>query len=172
MLGGMRRGHGTLHVFTFKEGVLSAMAHDLRIRLDAFEVTLDGPAVRAEFDLRALSVEGPVTSGTREVTAYDARQRTDVEKAMHGEVLLSAKHPRALFRGTATPDGSGLRVEGQLELAGRAAPIAFDVVSGAGGYGARFELQPSRWGIAPYKAMLGAIRVKDVVRVELSVTED
>jgi polyisoprenoid-binding protein YceI len=171
MLGAMRRGQGRLHVFTFKDGMLSAVAHDLRLRLDAFEVTLDGSAVRAELDLRALSVEGPVTSGSGEVAAYDARQRADVEKAMHGEVLHTNRNPRAIFQGTAAPDAAGFRVEGQLELAGKLAPLAFSVVNQEGGFAARFELQPSRWGIAPYKAMLGAIRVKDSVRVELSVSE-
>src|SRR5882724_5703092 len=41
----MRRANGTIQIFTFKEGVLSAVAHDLRIRLESFAVTLDGTAV-------------------------------------------------------------------------------------------------------------------------------
>lgn len=171
MLDRMRRGRGILHVFTFKEGMLSAVAHDLRLRLDEFEVTLDGTTLRAELDLAALRVEGPVTPGTQEVAAYDARQRADVETAMRREVLQTRQHPRAVFEGSASPEGTGFRVEGQLELVGKLAPLVFTVATGEGGYAARFELQPSRWGIAPYKAMLGAIRVKDVVRVELSVTE-
>jgi len=32
-----------------------------------------------------------------------------------------------------------------------------------------FEIQPSQWGIAQYKALLGAIRLKDVVRIEVTV---
>lgn len=160
-----------LHVFTFKEGVLSAVAHDLRLRLDEFGVTLDGTALRAELDLSALSVEGPVTAGTGEVTPYDAGRRADVEKAMHADVLQTRRHRSALFQGTASPDGTGFRVEGQLELAGKLAPLAFAVAIRDAEYTARFEIQPSRWGITPYKAMLGAIRVKDVVRVELSVAE-
>jgi hypothetical protein len=33
-------------------------------------------------------------------------------------------------------------------------------------YTATFELTPSQWGVAQYKALLGAIRLKDVVRIE------
>jgi hypothetical protein len=32
-------------------------------------------------------------------------------------------------------------------------------------------MQPSKWGVGQYKALLGAIRVKDVVRIELSLQE-
>jgi hypothetical protein len=32
-------------------------------------------------------------------------------------------------------------------------------------------MQPTRWGIAPYRAMLGAIKLKDVVRIEAVLEE-
>lgn len=167
----MRRGQGSLHIFTFKDGVLSAVAHDLRIRLDAFTVTLDGDRLEAEFDWKGLVVEGPMVDGTLRASDYDAGKRADVEKAMHGEVLRTSKYPKALFQGTATPDGDGFRVNGDLDLAGKKAPLAFDVKRNEGVFTATFELTLSRWGIAQYKALLGAIRLKDVVRVEAVVKE-
>ena len=167
----MRRGHGSLQIFTFKEGVLSAVAHDLRIRLDAFDASLEGNAVKAEFELGALRVEEPMVDGTLRASDYDAGKRAEVEKAMHADVLRTHKHPKATFTGTATPEGDGFRVSGELDLAGKRAPLGFGVTLRDGAYTAAFELAPSRWSIAQYKALLGAIRLKDVVRVELVLTE-
>jgi polyisoprenoid-binding protein YceI len=167
----MRSAKGTIHVFTFKEGVLSAVAHDLRVRLESFAVSLDGSAVQAEFDLKSLFVDGPMVDGVLQPNQYDAGKRADVEKAMHGEVLHTSKHPKASFAGTATPRGDGFDVAGELELGGKKAPLAFEVKNQGGTYVAAFEFQPSRWGISQYKALLGAIRLKDIVRVELALSE-
>lgn len=171
MLCAMRRAQGTIHVFTFKEGLLSAVAHDLRFRLERFEIVLDGDQVRAELDLKALSVEGPMEKGELLANAYDTSKRADVEKAMHREVLQTEKYPKALFSGNAIEDAGGHRVAGQLELAGHQAPLSFVVKNEAGIYRAEFEIQPSQWKISPYKALLGAIKLKDRVVVQLALTE-
>ena len=167
----MRRAIGTIQVFTFKEGMLSAVAHDLRVRLQTFEITLDGSAVNAEFDLKSLLVEGPMQHGVLQAEQYDAGKRADVAKAMHGEVLHTDKHPKATFSGSAVPSGEGFHVSGQLQLAGNSQPLSFDVRHDGGTYRSEFELQLSRWGISQYKALLGAIKLKDVVKVELALTE-
>ncbi|HYO95350.1 MAG TPA: YceI family protein [Polyangiaceae bacterium] len=167
----MRRAKGTIHVFTFKEGVLSAVAHDLRIRLETFDIVLDGEAIRAELDLKSLAVEGPMQAGVLQADQYDAGKRAEVEKAMHGDVLQTSKHPKAVFTGVATPTAAGFNVSGELELAAKKQPLAFEVRNEGGAYRASFELVPSRWGISQYKALLGAIRLKDIVRVELAVSE-
>lgn len=153
---------------------MSAVAHDLRIQLRNFELTLDGTEVKGVFDLTSLFVEGPMQDGVLHAERYDAGKRADVAKAMHGEVLHTDKHPQAVFSGSATSSaggGDGYRVTGQLELAGKRGPLSFDVRNDRGAYRAEFELEPSRWGISQYKALLGAIKLKDVLRVELVLSE-
>lgn len=167
----MRKATGTVHVFTFKEGVLSAAAHDLRLRAETFEITLEGERVRAEFDLKSLVVEGPMENGALNAAPYDAGKRAEVEKAMHGSVLHTEQHPKAIFLGTAKESAQGYDVAGDLQLAGRAAPLAFAVRKEGSTFHAAFEINPSKWGIAQYKALLGAIRLKDVVRIEFTLTE-
>ena len=167
----MRRAKGTIQVFTFKDGILARAAHDLQIRLDKFEITLDGDRVRGDFPLRELHVDGPVEGGVVRPEQYDAGKRADVEKAMHGDVLHTEKHPTARFEGKALPSGDGFEVQGQFELGGQTAPLAFGVKNDAGVYRAQIEIQPSRWGIAQYKALLGAIRLKDLVRIDIALTD-
>jgi polyisoprenoid-binding protein YceI len=167
----MRRAKGTIHVYTFKDGMLSAVAHDLCIRLEQFVITLEGDAVNGEFDLKSLFLDGPVRDGAVHPEDYDAGKRADVEKAMHADVLHSDKHPKARFAGRAAPKGEGFDVSGDLELAGKKAPLAFEVKRDGGSYRAQVELVPSRWGIAQYKALLGTIRLKDVLRVDVALTD-
>jgi len=104
---------------------MSAVAHDLRVQLRSFEVTLDGTDVKGVFDLKSLLVEGPVENDVLYAERYDDGKRAEVAKAMHGQVLHTDKYPRALFTGSATPSASrsgGYRVVGELELAGSRRP--------------------------------------------------
>lgn len=165
----MRRASGTLHVFTFKDGLLARAAHDLRLGLEDFSVLLDGNELRAEFDLRSLVVEGAIESGT--LVPYDAARRAEVAAALHDRVLKTTLHPTARFRGTAIAHDGGFDVHGELELVGRTGQLSFAVRRDGDRYRAELELEPSRWGIAPYRALLGAIRVKDSVRLELVLQE-
>jgi polyisoprenoid-binding protein YceI len=167
----MRKAKGAIHVFTFKEGLLSSVAHDLRIRLEKFEVTLDGQALRADFDLNSLHVDGPVENGSVNLTGYDASKRAEVEKAMRNDVLHTDKFPTASFSGLAKPKGSGFDVSGSLAMAGKHVPLEFEVKNGGDTYKGRIELQPSRWGIEQYKALLGAIRLKDMIRIEFVLSD-
>jgi len=167
----MRRAQGTIHVFTFKDGVLSAVAHDLRIRVERFDITLAGDQVRAEIDLRSLHVDGPIEDGVLQEKKYDAGKRADVEKAMHGDVLHTEKNPKAIFTGVAAPSAAGFDVSGELELGGTTAPLSFAVGAEGATYRAEFELQPSRWRISQYKALLGAIKLKDMIRIQLALSE-
>src|SRR5690242_5913405 len=123
----MRRAKGQIYVFTFKDGVLARMAHDLRIHLERFDITLEGEAVRGEFDLKTLAVDGPVEDGVVQLDGYDAAKKAEVQKAMHEDVLHSDAHPTASFVGRALPNGEGFHVSGDLALAGKTAPLAFDV---------------------------------------------
>ena len=173
----MRRAKGTISVFTFKEGILARAAHDLALHTQRFDIALDGEQVTATLPLAALVVIGPVEGGVIRAELYDAGRRAEVEQAMHSEVLHTARNPTARFDGRAVARGAGFVVTGRLSLAGQNAPLAFDVIEdsvgdGGHGYRARCERQPSRWGIAPYKATLVAIRLKDVIRIELALTEE
>jgi len=167
----MRRARGSVQVFTFRDGVLARAAHDLRLRLEAFEVGLDGEAVEATFDLRSLHVDGPMEGGVVRPERFGPGERTDIERALRKEILHTDRAPTARFEGRASPRGDGFAVAGQLALAGRRAPAAFDVRREGALYRAAIDITPSRWGIAPYKALLGAIRLKDLVRIELALEE-
>ena len=65
--------------------------------------------------------------------------------------------------------GDGLEVAGDLTLAGTTRPISFTIVPGAdGALAASAVVKQSDWGMKPYSALFGALKVLDEVEVELS----
>jgi len=166
-----RRATGTIHVFTFKEGLLAAAAHDLRLRFEGFTCHLEGEAVRVVVALNSLRVDGPVRGGVVRPEEYDARRRAEIEGITRREVLRADRFPTATFEGRAVTAAGGYDVRGTLTLAGREGALSFGVKEDGARYRATFELHPSHWGIAPYSAALGTIRVQDRVRIEVAVTE-
>src|SRR5207237_124538 len=134
LIGLMRNARGTLHVFTYKDGVLSAMAHDLRLTVEQFVVTLDDDTVRGEFDLRSLALDGPVENVVVRPERCDERMRAEVEQAAQRRILHTEQHPASRFVGRAVPSAQGFKVSGELALAGRTAPVSFDVRDDGGTY--------------------------------------
>jgi polyisoprenoid-binding protein YceI len=65
--------------------------------------------------------------------------------------------------------GEGLSVSGELELAGARRPIAFELTAdGDGRLAGAATVKQSAWGIKPYSALFGTLKVVDEVIVELT----
>lgn len=151
----------SLHVFTFKEGLLSRVAHDLRLRAERSLCRVDGAAVELEVEVTGLRVEGAMRDGALRPDELSPKDKAEIERTLQETILDAARHPRVHFRGRLT----GARLEGELQLRGRSLSVSIPVHHADGRVRGTVELQPSRWGIAPYRALLGAIRLQDRVLV-------
>ena len=80
-------------------------------------------------------------------------------------VLQAGRHPQICYRGRWA--GSGL--SGELELRGRRSRLQVPAEVRDGRLIGEVELRPSLWGIEPYTAMLGALRVQDRVRLRFDL---
>jgi polyisoprenoid-binding protein YceI len=159
-------------VFTFKEGLLSRVAHDLRLRVEprGLSIAREQDRVRAELAVDALAVDGAIRKGELDIDALSRRDRTTIVETIQTEILDARRQPQIRFEGQVREDGEDLlRVEGELELAGVRRPLSFTLEREAGRLRARISLRPSDFGIAPYKALAGAIRLQDRVIVELNL---
>ena len=159
----------TIHIFTFKEGLLSRFAHDLRLRLERFELHVEAGRVAGSFDMRSTRVDGVMHRGSLDASAPSTNDRRDIEQAMAGRVLDVAQHPNAALTATLHAEGTGVRMRGELELHGRRAPVEALVRAEGELLRAELVLTPSRWGIAPYRALGGTLKVQDRVRVEVAL---
>lgn len=156
---------GTVHLFTFKEGMLSAIAHDLQLTVKRFRVVVNGAAVAAELFTDTVVVDGAVRDGKLAPQVLSDRDRDKIRATMAGEVLRSSQFGRATFAGTATVEGDHVVARGELELVGKRQPIEVAMTRAGATLSGDIELVPSRWGIRPYSALGGTLRVQDRVRV-------
>lgn len=160
----------TVRVFTFKQGVLSGVAHDLELALDRFRIDWALDHVSATFDTRSLRVLHAVLSGQPAPAALSARDRHKIERTIADEVLPTPRHPEARFESSSvSPEGDNFVVHGVLELAGSRGELSFRVHREPGTYVADIELDQRTFGIAPYSAMLGALQIKPEVQIRVRV---
>lgn len=164
---------GEIHVFTFKEGLLSKVAHDLRLTLERFEIAVDGDVVRGRFWPGSLGVDGTMRDGKLDPKGISDKDKRDIRGKISDKVLHTSRHAEVAFEGRATTGDDGHhRIEGTLALHGRRAPLTVTTVVDDAGARGEVTLTPSQWGIAPFKALLGAIKLHDRVVVRWSVTAD
>lgn len=160
----------TCRVFTFKEGMLSALAHDLEIEVGKLTVEVaEDLAIDARFDASSLRVLHSMSDG-RATTALGDGDKKKIEKTIASDVLDVRKYPEIRFVAPApTPDGEGYRYRGQLTLHGATKTI--DVVSKKQGdkQVAEVVLHQPDFGIKPYSAMLGTLKIKPDVRLRIEV---
>ena len=159
------------HVFTFKEGLLAAAGHDVKLRVGDFEVTADRRGVRGTFEASSLEVVCAMARGAEVPDALSDSDKATIEGYVQDDILQTGEHPEILWETTRMRrDGDGtLRVEGKLTLHGRTKPVKATVTTEGDRLVARARIRQPDFGIKPFKALLGALKIKPVVEVELSV---
>jgi polyisoprenoid-binding protein YceI len=162
--------NATLSVRTGRAGAAARAGHDLFIRVSSWEAELavGEDAAETSLQLNADSSSLRVVEGTGGMQALGDDDVASIHKTIDDEVL---KRGEIAFRSTrvrSEPDGERVHAEGDLTLAGRTEPIAFDLaVDGEGTVHAAVTVRQSEWGIKPYSALFGALKVADEVEVAL-----
>ena len=157
--------NATLTVRTKRTGAASKAGHDLLIEVTSWSATLDpdaDPALALTADSRSLRV----LEGSGGIQALGDDDRAGIEQTIDEEVLVGT---RIEFRSTNVDlgaDGVPRRIEGELELAGRRHPLVFELAAGEdGGLTGTAIVRQSDWGIKPYSALFGTLKVADEVEV-------
>ncbi|MGR6319940.1 YceI family protein [Micromonospora soli] len=165
--------NGRMLLRTGRAGVGSTIGHDLTIEVTDWSVELDIPdtgptdaTATARIELGSLAVrEG--TGGARPLSDKD---RGEIENNAR-RTLDVGRHPTATFESTHVVTGDDhATISGTLTLHGVAAPIDVDVREVTPDrYRAATVVPQSSYGIKPYSALFGAIKVRDDVEVEIEV---
>ena len=159
-----------LSVFTEKEGLLSAVAHDLHLEAGQLTLEIDeGPTVNIKVPTRSLRVVTALESG-QPSGALTSGDHDKIEDAMRREVLKADAFPHIEFSSTSVGRGEGgYTVQGILRLCGVEKEISARIQSDGERYKTKVILHQPDFGITPYKALMGALKVAANVTVEVSV---
>jgi len=154
--------NATLSVRTGRTGAVAKAGHDLLIVVDSWSGRLEPGRVELEADSGSLRV----VEGTGGMQKLDDGDRSGIKQTIDEEVLM-----RGAIRFSSSEvsgDDGRYTVRGDLTLGEATHPIAFDLaVSGDGAIRAGAVVKQSDWGIKPYTALFGALKVADEVRVQL-----
>jgi polyisoprenoid-binding protein YceI len=98
--------------------------------------------------------------------ALGDEETASIEQSMREEVLKGT--PIAYRSTRVAADGNGaLHIDGELELNGRSAPVAFDLAMSGGRLRGAATVTQTAFGMKPYSALFGTLKVLDDVRVEV-----
>ena len=158
-----------LTIRTGRKGAASKAGHDLLIEVGSWEATLDPdaqPALTLTADSRSLRV----VEGTGGVKGLDDDDKANIAKTIDDDVL---KGCAIEFRSNQLERrAGGLSVTGELTLGSRSAPVAFELATGNGRLTGGATVKQTDFGIKPYTALFGALKVADEVRVEIDAKLD
>jgi polyisoprenoid-binding protein YceI len=163
---------GQLLVHTTRTGLGAKAGHDLSIEVTRWHAraTVD-PATPANFsvtvEVDADSFE--VREGTGGVKPLTDADRAEIKKTL-GKILNTAQHPTITFRSRRVDGSAGsFTCDGELTIMGVTRPVLVEgrvadgrVVGGA-------SVVQSRWGIQPYSAFFGALKLSDEAKIDFDV---
>jgi hypothetical protein len=162
--------NATLTVQTGRGGAAAKAGHDLTLLVTAWEAMLEageGPGATS-MELTADASSLRVQKGSGGMQALGDDDKDNIHQTIDDEVL---ERQDIVFRSTgvkAASDGGGLSVQGDLTLAGATHPVEFDLAVGDDGtLSATAVVTQTRWGMKPYSALFGALKVLDDVEVSL-----
>jgi len=163
---------GRIILRTSRDGLAAQAGHDLTIEATRWSGVLEvkddlSPAdLEVRVDMGALVVR----DGTGGVKPLTDRDRREIAVTMR-RVLSSGQYPEAVFAAAGfEPGAGGGGIDGTLTIRGQARPWRVSVTqTGDGRYRADASVLQSAYGIKPYSAFLGALRVRDAVDVAVDV---
>jgi polyisoprenoid-binding protein YceI len=162
--------NGSLRVRTYREGVAAKAGHDLVLEVTRWDATVDVgddrgvAAVSLDADSRSLEVR----RAERGVKPLTDKDRADIRRNIDEKVLRG--EPIAFRSRTVRAGRDGrLVVDGDLTIAGTTRPVTAELLVGSDGTaGGTISLAQSGWGIRPYRGLMGALKVRDEVVIEVA----
>jgi polyisoprenoid-binding protein YceI len=164
--------NGALWVKTGRAGAAAQAGHDLLIQVTSWQATLEvgeDPA-RTSLVLEADASSLRVQDGFGGMQPLGDDDKASIEQTIDDEVL---KRMEIEFRSTAVQqvDGGKLAVQGELTLGGAVHPLELEVEVGDDGrLSGSAVIKQTDWGITPYSALFGALKVADEVAVAVDAS--
>ncbi len=164
--------NGTLSVRTGRTGAVAKAGHDLLIDVTAWTGTLEigeDAAAHTSIVLDADPTSLQVREGTGGMQQLDDDDKAGIAQTINEEILMGQA---VEFRSTSvqpSADG-GLSVQGDLTLLGATRPVALDATVDDGRLRGSVVVRQSDWGIKPYSALFGALKVADEIELAIDVS--
>lgn len=144
------------------------VGHDLIIEVGhwsaSVEVGRDGTPTSVSLEADPGSLR--VLEGHRGVKPLTDSDRKEIRSNIDAKILRG--HPIKFTSTSVEHSGRGLIVHGDLTMAGTTRPANFELqLDEDGRVSGTLQVTQSQWGIKPYRAFMGALKVRDTVDIVL-----
>jgi polyisoprenoid-binding protein YceI len=155
--------NAALQVKTYRERVAQKVGHDLVIDVTRWEAQINLNAESSSIMLEVDSTSLEVREGVNGVKPLSDKDRADIRKSIDDKVL---QKQRISFRSTSmAPKADGYAVQGELSIGSQSRPVSFDLSTAGGRISGIVPLVQREFGIKPYSALMGALKVRDEVEI-------
>ncbi|GAA3771156.1 YceI family protein [Streptomyces chiangmaiensis] len=165
---------GRLLIKTSRAGVGRKAGHIEATQWSGNTVVVGNDPKKSSVTLTVQTGSLTVREGSGGLKPLTDANRAEIKKTLEGDTLLhTAKHPTITFRSTnITGTLQSFEITGDLTVKGQTHPVT---VHGAGDGDGMVRgwatLTQSTWGIKPYTAFLGTLKLADEIRIEYQVTK-
>lgn len=159
--------NGKLVVKVYREGMAKKAGHDLIIDVNSWKATATIAENPAESTFSATADVGSFTvrEGVGGVKPLSEGDKNDIKKNITQKILTS---PEISFTSSAVqPNGDAATITGDMRIMGKTAPATVKLSQESGKVKGNFSVVQSKWGIKPFQAMMGALKVRDQVDIEI-----
>jgi hypothetical protein len=157
--------NGTLAVLTGKGGAAAKAGHNLVLRVGRWSATLE-VSEEIALELTADSRSLRVIKGTGGMMPLGPEEKAAIAQTINEDVLEGGEIAFRSSEVEAEEGGARLRVRGQLGLLGAWRETSFELAIGEDGrLAGNARIKQSDWGIKPYSALFGTLKVADVLDV-------
>ena len=149
------------------------LAHDLILTAGKWNGTLnidaDNPAASsATLTVDARSIE--IVEAVGGMKSLSDKDRKDIGKNIDEKVLQTSKHPELKFESSSVSgSGPSYKAAGNMTIVGNTRPVNVDLNVNGTQVVAKTSISQKDFGIKPFSAMMGAIKLRDDVDFELTV---
>jgi polyisoprenoid-binding protein YceI len=162
---------GRIVLRTFRDGLASTAGHDLVIELPRWsgELVVDDDKTPESLEVRINIDALVVLEGSGGLKPLTDRDRREIATTARRQ-LSTDQHPEAVYSATGFEmSGEGGVIEGNLTIRGVTRPLRLQVSQPEPGtYRGTGTLVQSAYGIKPYTAFFGALKVRDAVDIEVN----
>ena len=152
----------------------ATLAHDLVLTATQWNGTLnvdaDNPAASAAtLSIDARSIE--ILEAVGGMKSLSDKDRRDIGKNIDEKVLQTSKHPELKFESTSVSGSApNFDASGNMTIMGTTRPVNLAINVSGTDVTATTKISQKDFGIKPFSAMLGAIKLRDDVDFELHVS--
>jgi len=165
-------------VFVPKTGLLSGLAHDHEIGVKSFTGKIVVPEAGASSGSLELDVDATSLAVLDKKPSEDDKKK--IYNSMHNEVLESARHPKITFKSASVSDlkqtggeAYNFTLNGDLTLHGVTkrivVPVSLTINAKELRAIGKYTLRQTDYGIKPYSAAGGTIKVKNEITVNFNI---